>query len=235
MEKTIALLQQALEQMEAIAKTLKAQLPTLQTFAQKHAKTEEDLNNTLKQLNELQIREKNASQALKDIESALRLALDTARDNITNPKHSIEERLKLLSLCADTFAQLAKAGFEIWIPRIGDPVDPTKHVIRGKTHSPLNATQIADVVSWGYRFPSGDSRLAEVLIGDASIPTEETQPPPEPPKERAGIPMLLPKEEPPKKTPRKTTTPKKEKAPTPFDELMKAAERNRQKKKEEES
>jgi hypothetical protein len=230
MEKTLALLQQAVEQMESLANTLKAQLPALQAFARDSAKKEDELAHALKQLGELKIRENNASEALKAIESALRLAMDTARENIIQPQHSLEERLKLLSLCADTFAQLAKAGFEIWIPRIGDPVDPAKHIVRGKTHSPLNDSQVADVVSWGYRFPSGDSRLAEVLVGDASVPAEEPQTPPEPPKERAGIPMLQDTEEPPQKPPAKAPKTKKEQPPTPFEELMKAAERNRQKK-----
>ncbi|MEM4409454.1 MAG: hypothetical protein QXI19_12010, partial [Candidatus Caldarchaeum sp.] len=119
--------------------------------------------------------------------------------------------------------------------RIGDSVDPAKHLVRGKTRSPLSGSQVADVVSWGYKFPSGDSRPAEVLVGDASISEPEPETPPEPPKERAGIPMLLDSEESPapattgKQHEPKTAKTKKEKTPTPFDELMKAAERNRQK------
>jgi hypothetical protein len=86
----------------------------------------------------------------------------------------------------------------------------------------LDGTHVADVVSWGYRFPSGPGKSAEILVGDGSLAPQKEEPLPEEPSEKEGIKMIVEDDDQPKAK----TKAKKKEPETMFEKLSEAAEKN---------
>jgi hypothetical protein len=128
----------------------------------------------------------------------------------------------MLGLAKLVFTQLKSAGFEVIIPDIGDGVDPSRHTVKGRSKSQWDGTHIADVVSWGYRFPSGAGKSAEILVGDGSLAPQKEEPLPEEPSEKEGIKMIVEDD-----VEQKAKAKAKKKEPTTmFEKLEEAAENN---------
>jgi len=79
------------------------------------------------------------------------------------------------------------------------------------------------VVSWGYRFPSGVGKSAEILVGDGSLAPTVEEPLPEEPSEKAGIKMIVEEDA---GAPKAKAKPKKKEPETMFEKLAEAAEKN---------
>ncbi|MCH8274867.1 MAG: hypothetical protein IH851_08755 [Armatimonadetes bacterium] len=228
-EERLAKLEDALRRIEDGTRDLSEQLPAMRSFAEKARKTEQALEQSRSKLAESEKREKTATVALEGIEQAIMKAMDAAKGYVHKPEYSLEERLTMMRLCRKAFSKLSAAGFDIWIPEIGDAVDPAKHTVSGRAKSKLGGDRVADVVSWGYSFPGGEARAAEVLVGDGSLARKERTEKPRAakPKVKAGIAMVVDdKTARTKKGARKTA---KKVAATPFDQLAQAANRNIQK------
>ncbi len=220
-------IQAALDAVVQAGETLEANLPKLKKQLERMRGLEADLAATQNELADGRKNLDTAVRALDSIEAALLDAMEVAKRRIYDAKLSIDAKFEMLKIVRDTLARLGPAGFEIWIPELGEPIDPDKHIIRGKAKSEHGSTQVGDVVTWGYRFASGKGQAAEVLAGDGSMAEHDT-PKEEPPKkktDKAGISMVIPDEQAP-------AAPKKKKPTTGeglFDNLAEAAKRNKDK------
>jgi hypothetical protein len=136
---------------------------------------------------------KSALDSLSAMESAVLQSMDAAKEFVFKSSTTLEAKVEMLDLCRQSLQGLKGAGFDIWIPRIGDRIDPDMHVVRGRAKSEFGSEAVADVVTWGYRFPSGAGQSAEVLSGDGSVKrvADEEAPPPKP-ASKAGIEMVVP-------------------------------------------
>lgn len=217
----------AVELLEQAAELLRDNLPELEKRVAQAKKLAQDFDAAKIALEKAEERANSATIALRTMESAVEAALDAARESVYAGNATVEQKLKLLELFKSAFSHLSKAGFEIWIPQIGEPIDPERFLIRGRAKSQLGADAVADVVSWGFKFPSGAMRQAEVLAGDGSVkPAEETPSAKHRPTPKAGISMLMPeKDESPKPKRKQPTTT----ADSIFDQLTQAAQKNRPK------
>lgn len=225
MSEPIEELQSALGELASAGERLSSNIPKLKKELEQMKGVEADLASAREELENTRGNLDVAVRALDSIEAALLDALEAAKKRVYDAKLGVEEKLEMLNVLSDTFARLAPAGFEIWIPQIGAPIDPDKHIVRGKAKSEFGPTQIGDVVSWGYRFPSGKGQSAEVLAGDGSMAEKEIEEEaPKPKTDKAGISMVLPEEA--------KSEPKKKKPVSGeglFDHLAEAAKRNVQK------
>lgn len=172
-------------------------------------------------------RAESLDAAVAKIEAALHSAMNVARDSVCDPSLSPEDRVRLHACVARVFSEFGQAGFEVYAPEIGSRLDESRHACVGTAKSSLGPEEIADVVAWGYSFPSGDRRLAEVLVGSGSPNVEVEEPdtqdaPSAAPK--AGISMRLDEPKAPEKKKKATAG-----AGGLFDQLAEAAKRNQKK------
>ncbi len=176
------------------------------------------------ELKQSKLSEKSALEALEKIENGILDVMNRAQKAMLSKEHSVADKLKLLAHTRATFEGLKSIGFEIWIPSIGDKVDSERFSVQGKAESELGGDRVADVISWGFKFPSGKGQLAEVLVGDGSGKKQEKKTEtPKPPSAKAGISMLFDEPETPKKQKEK---PKSE-SESLFDSLAEAAKKNK--------
>ncbi len=214
--------EQSIEMLRKAADALAEGLPHLQRELKQSSETKVQLDKTSKLLVDAEGQLSTVSDALAKIEGAILQSMNAAKDGLHNPSLSLDTRLQMLTLCKELFAKLASAGFHVAIPEIGAPVDMNLHNIKGKARSKLGKSEIADVIAWGYSFPSGQSQLADVLVGDASLLETEEEPAGKPPTAKAGISMVLDDETGgQKQTVRKPPD-------TLFDKFAEAAERNKE-------
>jgi hypothetical protein len=220
-------LQAALDAIQSAGEKLQANIPKTRKEIERARGLESDLASAQSELGDARRNLDTAVRALDSIEAALLDAMEVAKRRIYDAKLGIDAKFEMLKIMRDTLSRLGPAGFEIWIPELGEPVDPDKHIVRGKAKSEFGATQVGDVVTWGYRFASGKGQAAEVLVGDGSMAEKEAQEE-EPPKnktDKAGISMILPEEP-------EQASPKKKRPATGeglFDHLAEAAKRNKEK------
>lgn len=186
-------------------------------------KSEEQLKKTSASLSETETSLANAASALEKIEKSILEMIAAATESLHDPEIPLKSRQRMLGLATKVFAQLQGSGFEVIIPEIGKPVDPSRHTVKGRAKSSLDGTQVADVVSWGYRFPSGAGKTAEILVGDASLAPVKEEPLPEEPSEKEGIKMIVEEGSPPKE---KAKAKAKKEPETMFEKLAEAAEKN---------
>lgn len=188
-----------------------------------YKKSEGELKSTSATLAEMEVSLASAESTLSKIESTVLEMIDAATHALHDPEVPLKGRQRMLGLAKLVFAQLKNAGFEVIIPEIGDGVDPSWHTVKGRSKSHLDGTHVADVVSWGYKFPSGAGKSAEILVGDASLAPVAEEPLPEEPSEKAGIKMIVEEETEAQKT---KTKAKKKEPETMFEKLAEAAEKN---------
>lgn len=186
-------------------------------------KSEGDLKSTSTSLSEAETSLANAENSLAKIESTIIEMIGVATHALHDPEVPLKGRQRMLGLAKQIFAQLKSAGFEVIIPEIGVGVDPSRHTVKGRAKSHWDGTHVADVVSWGYRFPSGAGKSAEILVGDASLAPVAEEPLPEEPSEKAGIKMIVEEDTESPKTKAKT---KRKEPVTMFEKLAEAAEKN---------
>jgi hypothetical protein len=248
-ESVAAKLREAADELAAAAKPIKQAFEEAAKAQKQIKETAEKSFNELKasaEKNEAELKKaykksetelKQTTSNLADVESSLAVAQETlskmeatvlemiaaATHALHDPDVPLKGRQRMLGLAKLVFAQLKSAGFEVIIPEIGDDVEPSRHTVKGRAKSHLDGTQVADVVSWGYRFPSGTGKSAEILVGDASLAPVVDEPLPEEPSEKEGIKMIV--EEDAEQTKSKTKTKKKE-PETMFEKLAEAAEKN---------
>ncbi len=184
-------------------------------------KTETELKQTAASLSQTESSLATAETALAKIEGSILEMIAAATHSLHDPEVPLKGRQRMLGLATKVFAQLKGSGFEVIIPEIGMSVDPSKHSVKGRSKSHLDGMHVADVVSWGYRFPSGAGKTAEVLVGDASLAPVEEEPLPEEPSEKEGIKMIVEEDDTPK-----TKAKAKKKPETMFEKLAEAAEKN---------
>jgi len=185
-------------------------------------KTETELKQTSASLSQAETSLATAETALAKVEGSILEMIAAATRALHDPEVPLKGRQRMLGLATQVFAQLKGSGFEVIIPEIGVSVDPSRHSVKGRAKSHLDGTHVADVVSWGYRFPSGAGKTAEILVGDASLAPVKEEPLPEEPSEKEGIKMIVEDEVVPKS---KAKTKKKE-PETMFEKLAEAAEKN---------
>lgn len=179
-------------------------------------KSETELKATAASLSQTESSLATAETALAKIEGSILEMIATATHSLHDPEVPLKGRQRMLGLATKVFAQLKGSGFEVIIPEIGMDVDPSRHSVKGRAKSHLDGNHVADVVSWGYRFPSGAGKTAEILVGDASLaPVEEE------PSEKEGIKMIVEEDDTPK-----TKGKAKKKPETMFEVLAEAAEKN---------
>ncbi|MBA3726815.1 MAG: hypothetical protein H0W86_10270 [Armatimonadetes bacterium] len=223
-KETIKNIERSIEMLRQAADGLAGGLPALRKEFEAGVETKATLDKTSRLLLETESQLANVSRSLGGIEGAVLDSMSAAREGLHDPTVSLESRMEVLRLCQKLFSKLAPAGFEVDIPEIGVPVSLDRHAVKGRARSKLGSTEIADVISWGYRFPSGQSQLAEVLVGDASLRDEaEEAAKPSPPSKKAGIAMVIDEDT----DPRAKKAAKKVPA-TMFDHLAEAAERNKE-------
>ena len=212
----------ALDALIAMRESLGGDIEALRKLAQKRDDIAGQLAKSQTELSHSKQSEKNAIEALSKIESGILDAMSKAQKAVVSPDLSVEDRLKLLSHTRTTFEGLSSIGFEVWIPTIGDKIDSDRHAVQGKTESEQGVDRVADVVSWGYKFPSGNGKAAEVIVGDGSLKKgEKKAETPKPPTSKAGISMVFDEPEKPKKTKPKSAE------ETLFDSLAEAAKKNK--------
>lgn len=179
------------------------------------------------ELDLIRAREETLGSAVSRIESAMHSAIKVARESVSDPSLSPEERVHLHACVSRVFGEFGSAGFDVFAPEIGSSFDESQHVCVGTAQSSLGPEAIADVVAWGYSFPSGDRRPAEVLVGSGSK-SEEVAGSPAPDvsdaASKAGIAMRLEESKTPEKK-RKVTA----EGGGLFEHLAEAAKRNQQK------
>jgi len=185
------------------------------------SKAESELKKTAESLNKTESSLEMAESAVAKIEGSILEMIDAATHSLHDPEIPLKSRQRMLVLATNVFDQLRGSGFEVIIPEIGTGVDPSRHTIKGRAKSHLDGTHIADVVAWGYKFPSGAGKTAEILVGDASLAPVQEEPLPEEPSEKEGIKMIVEEDDAPRAKSRK----KKEPA-TMFEKLTEAAEKN---------
>jgi hypothetical protein len=185
-------------------------------------KTESELKQTTASLSQAETSLATAESALAKIEGSILEMIAAATHALHDPEVPLKGRQRMLGLATKVFAQLQGSGFEVIIPEIGVNVDPSRHSVKGRAKSHLDGTHVADVVSWGYRFPNGSGKTAEVLVGDASLAPVKEEPLPEEPSEKEGIKMIVEEEG----TPKAKAKAKKQEPETMFEILAEAAEKN---------
>ena len=188
-----------------------------------YKKSETELKTTSANLAEIEATLASAENTLSKIEGTVLEMIDAATHALHDPEVPLKGRQRMLGLAKLVFSQLKNAGFEVIIPEIGDGVDPSRHTVKGRSKSHLDGTRVADVVRWGYKFPSGAGKSAEILVGDASLAPVAEEPLPEEPSEKAGIKMIVEEETEAQKT---KTKAKKKEPETMFEKLAEAAEKN---------
>ena len=188
-----------------------------------YKKSETELKTTSANLAEIEATLASAETTLSKIEGTVLEMIAAATHALHDPEVPLKGRQRMLGLAKLVFSQLKNAGFEVIIPEIGDGVDPSRHTVKGRSKSHLDGTHVADVVSWGYKFPSGAGKSAEILVGDASLAPVAEEPLPEEPSEKAGIKMIVEEETETQKT---KTKAKKKEPETMFEKLAEAAEKN---------
>ena len=186
-------------------------------------KTEGELKATSKSLTEAEKSLKTAEASLGKIEVTIIEMISAATHALHDPEVPLKGRQRMLGLAKLVFAQLKEAGFEVIIPEVAEGVDPSRHTVKGRAKSHLDGTHVADVVSWGYRFPSGAGKSAEILVGDGSLAPVADEPLPEEPSEKEGIKMIVEEDV---ETPQSKAKTKKKQPETMFDILAEAAEKN---------
>lgn len=226
-EKILEEFERAAEQMQEASALLKVRLPALKKAMRAANAALEETDALRRSHAEALERIDQFASALSEIEGAIKNSMEAGRKVLHDHGIPVDERARLLDLVRAMFDPLAKAGFEVIIPAIGEEVDDAKHTVKGSAKSDLDGTKVADIISWGYRFPSGDARPAEVLVGDGSLIQQEEQEQPEQPaapSAKAGISMLVPDE-----TDKKTTKARKPpaKGSDLFERLEEAARKNR--------
>lgn len=226
-ERILEEFERAAEQMQEAAALLKVRLPALKKAMRAADAALEETDALRRSHAEALERLDQFTSALSEVEGAIKKAMEAAQKVLHDHDIPVDERARLLDLVRAMFESLARAGFEVIIPAIGEEVDDAMHTVKGSAKSKLDGSKVADIISWGYRFPSGDRRTAEVLVGDGSLNQQEQEEVPEPPaapSAKAGISMVVPEV-----TDKKTT--KARKSPTKgsdlFERLEEAARKNR--------
>ena len=186
-------------------------------------KTEGELKSTSASLTEAERSLQTAEASLSKIESTIIEMIAAATHELHNPDVPLKGRQRMLGLAKTVFAQLKTAGFEVIIPEVAEGVDPSRHTVKGRAKSHLDGTHVADVVSWGYKFPSGAGKTAEILVGDSSLAPVADEPLPEEPSEKEGIKMIVEEDV---EAPKAKAKAKKKEPETMFEKLAEAAEKN---------
>jgi hypothetical protein len=185
-------------------------------------KSEGELKSTSASLSDAESALAKAEESLSKIEGTIIEMISVATHALHDPEVPLKGRQRMLGLAQLVFAQLKHAGFEVIIPEVGFAVDPSRHTVKGRAKSHLDGTHVADVVSWGYRFPSGSGKSAEILVGDGSLAPSKEEPLPEEPSEKEGIKMIVEEEE----SPKAKSKAKRKEPETMFEKLTEAAEKN---------
>jgi uncharacterized glyoxalase superfamily protein PhnB len=187
----------------------------------------DDLNKEKSRLNAMEADLNKLTQAVSNIEDSVRSAMESARKGAYSSDLSVELRTRLLDMFRHVFSELQSAGIEVIIPKLGDKIDPRKHAVKGRAKSPLSSDEIADVITWGYSFPSGAVREAEVLVGDGTQASSEQEPSVKPqPTKVKGIAMIVEEDSETPKTRKKSSV---KTGGALFDKLAEAAEKNKDK------
>lgn len=220
-------LEAAAESLQDAAAVLQVKLPKLRKAFEKSAQAAEELHAVQQNLEALEARLEEYTHALAELESCVLDSLQDAQAFLHDHAIPVAERERLLDLVRKIFRPLERAGFQLIIPSLGDRLDDEVHAVKGRARSALGADQVADIVTWGYSFPSGATKKAEVLVGDGSVveqpPAPDTEPAEPTPKE--GIAMVLdPSQETKKANPPGVAS---EKGTSLFEKLEEAAKRNR--------
>jgi uncharacterized membrane protein YdfJ with MMPL/SSD domain len=217
-----ARIEEAVLRLDEALKSLRDGLPTIKSEIDAASATKSKLERTTQMLMEAEATLSDTAKSLEGIESAVLAAMSTARDITHDPSLGLDTRMQMLKLCQAVFSSFDSAGFKIHIPEIGSDVNPEIHTVKGKAKSSLGKNSIADVISWGYQFPSKSGQLAEVLVGDGTLGEEPAPTAKAKPESKSGIAMVL--DDPPEPSPKRTKKP----SGSIFDQLAEAAERNRE-------
>lgn len=226
-ERILEEFEQAAGQMQEAAALLKVRLPALKKALRQADLAIQETDALRRSHADALERIDQFASALSEIEGALKHGMQAAQKALHNHAIPVEERARLLDFARAVFEPLAKAGFEVIIPALGETIDDAQHSVKGSAKSELDGTKVADIISWGYRFPSGDQRTAEVLVGDGSLVEHEEREQaeaPAPPTAKAGISMVVPDDakKRPSKKPKTTTS-----GADLFERLEEAARKNR--------
>lgn len=196
-EKILEEFERAAEQMQEAAALLKVRLPALKKAMRAADAAVEETDALRRSHTDALERIDQFASALSEIEGAIKRSMDTAQKALHDHGIPVDERARLLDFARTVFEPLAASGFEVIIPALGEAIDDERHTVKGSAKSELDGTRVADIISWGHRFPSGDQRAAEVLVGDGSLVEREEQEvtePPAAPSAKAGISMVIPEE-----------------------------------------
>ncbi|HWP31104.1 MAG TPA: hypothetical protein VNK96_05195 [Fimbriimonadales bacterium] len=229
---TLQKLSQAIQQIRSGLENASVLLPVLDTISAK-AKEAEELEERIK---DLEARGTAAKEALEKFEDALAKAIRKANEETVNPQFDLDTRLNLMDVFRKAFSELANVGIRVWIPKVGEPIDPEKHLVRGRAENGGYSDEVADVLTWGFRFPTGLHQHAEVLVGNLSRVEETSEKEEEPvgpggiPQPKAGISMVLDEETDSDESEAATSQKKGKTAEEDlFEKLREAAQKNTQK------
>lgn len=229
---TLQKLSQAIQQIRASLENVSVLLPALDTMSAK-AKKAEELEERIK---DLEARGTAAKEALEKFEDALAKAIRKANEEAVNPQFDLDTRLHLMEVFRKAFSELANVGIRVWIPKVGEPIDPEKHLVRGRAENGGYSDEVADVLTWGFRFPTGLHQHAEVLVGNLSRieetseeKEEESVGPGGIPQPKAGISMVLDEDAGEETEPTASQKKGKTSEEDLFEKLREAAEKNTRK------
>ncbi|MER3414013.1 MAG: hypothetical protein C4341_07225 [Armatimonadota bacterium] len=225
-EKIFEEFERAADQMQEAAALLKVRLPALKKAMRAADAATAETDALRRSHAEALERIDQFASALSEIEGAIKKSMASAQKALHDHGIPVDERARLLDFARAVFEPLATSGFEVIIPALGEAIDHERHTVKGSVKSELSGSQVADIISWGHHFPSGDQRTAEVLVGDGSLVEREAEEvePPAAPSAKAGISMVIPDEV-------QKKTPKTRNAPSGsgglFERLEEAARKNR--------
>lgn len=221
-EERTAVIENAIAALKQAADSLSSALPELRAELKSASEDRQQLDSTSRMLMEAEAQLSKVSASLDSIEDAVLEAMSTAREGLHDPAVPLQTRIEAAKICKRIFQSLSSAGFIINIPEVGQELATELHNVKGRAKSKLGKSEIADVITWGYTFPSGRGQLADVLVGDGSL-AEEEEPEPMQHTAQEGIAMVL--DEAPHTTKKKTAA---KAGDSLFDHLAEAAERNKQ-------
>ncbi|MER3461781.1 MAG: hypothetical protein C4342_01810 [Armatimonadota bacterium] len=184
-EKIFEEFERAADQMQEAAALLKVRLPALKKAMRAADAATAETDALRRSHAEALERIDQFASALSEIEGAIKKSMASAQKALHDHGIPVDERARLLDFARAVFEPLATSGFEVIIPALGEAIDHERHTVKGSVKSELSGSQVADIISWGHHFPSGDQRTAEVLVGDGSLVEREAEEV-EPPAKREG-------------------------------------------------
>lgn len=220
-------IEESLENIRRSTVTLSDGLAEMRKRVLKADRLTEELDQERSRLKKIENELNKFKQAVSNIEDSVCGAMESARNGAYSPDLPVELRTRLLDIFRSVFSELQSAGIEVIIPKLGEQIDPRKHAVKGRAKSSLSGDEVADVITWGYLFPSGAVREAEVLVGDGTQVESEKDPPVKrQPTKVKGIAMIVDEDSSSTKTSKK---PSVKTGGALFDKLAEAAEKNKDK------